>query len=450
MAPWEPLPVETNEDAVTDRILDGLAARLPGWVPVEGAPEVALAEEVGRETAATNALAVAASDLAVAGVGETVFGLQSLLGAQATMPVRLTVTGAGAVVPAGFTVVGVSDDGVEVAFELVEEVTSSGTTVDATMYARDVGATANGVPIGPLTVVTATSTVTAADATGASAGGVDPEGLTAYLSRLGDYIATLRPGGVRAKDLATLARNVTGVRRALGIDLLDPGRTVTDGVTTASSTTVTSATAAFTGTDVGRTISGGSIPAGATISTVVSATEITISAAATASATGVTLTLGDLTDVERTATVVPIDADGLPVSAAVKDAVAAELAEVREVNFVIRVDEPTYTPVHVDFTAVAETGADPATVQANVHAAISSHISPATWGATTEDPTSWTSVDVVRYLDLARVAGSAEGIAYLDTLTLNGGTADLTLAGPAPLPAPQSGSDPSTVTGTVS
>jgi hypothetical protein len=70
-------------------------------------------------------------------------------------------------------------------------------------------------------------------------------------------------------------------------------RTVTDGATTASSTTVTSATANFTSDDVGGAISGGSIPAGATITAVTDAATVTISAAATATATGVTVTIDD-------------------------------------------------------------------------------------------------------------------------------------------------------------
>jgi hypothetical protein len=69
-----------------------------------------------------------------------------------------------------------------------------------------------------------------------------------------------------------------------------PGlRSVADGVT-AASTTVTSATANFVAADVGATISGGSIPGGATIVSVGSTTSVTISAAATV-ATGVTLTI---------------------------------------------------------------------------------------------------------------------------------------------------------------
>ena len=69
-------------------------------------------------------------------------------------------------------------------------------------------------------------------------------------------------------------------------------RTVADGATN-SNTTVTSATAAFDSNDVGRTISGGSIPAGTTIASVTNATTVVISQAATTTATGVTLTISN-------------------------------------------------------------------------------------------------------------------------------------------------------------
>jgi len=65
-------------------------------------------------------------------------------------------------------------------------------------------------------------------------------------------------------------------------------RTVGDAVT-AVGTTLTSATAAFTYADVGRSVAGGSIPAGATIASVQSGTSATLSAAATAAANGVTV-----------------------------------------------------------------------------------------------------------------------------------------------------------------
>jgi len=68
-------------------------------------------------------------------------------------------------------------------------------------------------------------------------------------------------------------------------------RSVTDGVTTNTDATVTSATAIFRAEDVGKAISGTGIPAGATIATFTSATSVEISANATATATGVTLTI---------------------------------------------------------------------------------------------------------------------------------------------------------------
>ncbi len=72
---------------------------------------------------------------------------------------------------------------------------------------------------------------------------------------------------------------------------LHPGlRSVADG-TTAVSTAVTSATANFVASDVGATITGGTIPGGATIASVTNSTTIVLSAPATQVASGVTLTI---------------------------------------------------------------------------------------------------------------------------------------------------------------
>lgn len=68
-------------------------------------------------------------------------------------------------------------------------------------------------------------------------------------------------------------------------------RVVADGATTITSTTITSATAAFTATDIGRSVSGAGIPAGAQIVAITSATQAVISEAATATASGVVLTV---------------------------------------------------------------------------------------------------------------------------------------------------------------
>lgn len=70
------------------------------------------------------------------------------------------------------------------------------------------------------------------------------------------------------------------------------GRSVADGATTNTDQTVSSATAAFTTRDIGASIAGAGIPAGAFIVSVTNATTVEISAPATATAAGVTLTIG--------------------------------------------------------------------------------------------------------------------------------------------------------------
>jgi hypothetical protein len=65
-----------------------------------------------------------------------------------------------------------------------------------------------------------------------------------------------------------------------------------DGVTTSGSKTVTSATANFSTCDVGKTITGAGIPANAKIATFTNSTTVVLGAAATATATGVSLTVG--------------------------------------------------------------------------------------------------------------------------------------------------------------
>lgn len=69
------------------------------------------------------------------------------------------------------------------------------------------------------------------------------------------------------------------------------GRTVADGATTNASTTVTSATAAFTSRDVGGVIATTNLPVGTTIVSVTNATTVVVSAAATATGSSQAVTL---------------------------------------------------------------------------------------------------------------------------------------------------------------
>ncbi len=73
--------------------------------------------------------------------------------------------------------------------------------------------------------------------------------------------------------------------------LTTASRTVTDGVLN-STTTLTSATANFVSTDVGRLVTATGVTAGTTIASVTNSTTVVLSAAATATASGVSVTIG--------------------------------------------------------------------------------------------------------------------------------------------------------------
>jgi uncharacterized phage protein gp47/JayE len=152
----------------------------------------------------------------------------------------------------------------------------------------------------------------------------------------------------------------------------------------------------------------------------------------------------DEDDVPRCVTVVVAGPDGQPVSTETKDAVDALLQGRREVNFLVFVIDPTYTTINVVFTFTPYPDFDGATVAASAEAAVAEFLNPATFGAVPygEAPL-WLLDTKVRYLEVAEAINRTEGVWYIDTLTVNGGTTDVALAGPGPLP------DPGSITGTA-
>lgn len=101
----------------------------------------------------------------------------------------------------------------------------------------------------------------------------------------------IRPQVAEAFGDAFDAAAIHGTNSPFTDDLVTADHVFTDAATTNTDTTLTSATAAFKASDVGRPITGAGIPAATTIASVTSATEIELSAAATATATDVTVTI---------------------------------------------------------------------------------------------------------------------------------------------------------------
>lgn len=86
-------------------------------------------------------------------------------------------------------------------------------------------------------------------------------------------------------------------------------------------------------------------------------------------------------DVDRCVSIYPVDENGDPASSGTKAAIAALVAARREVNWIVRVADPTYHTIDVDITVSAEDGADHTTVSAAVAATLSDQVlNPALWG----------------------------------------------------------------------
>lgn len=134
--------------------------------------------------------------------------------------------------------------------------------------------------------------------------GVPAVGGTVHPKTAGGVAVTSWELACAAGEIATLNLDVVGMNGHIG------SRVVTDGVLN-STTLVTSATAAFSAKDVGKPIYGTGIPAGATIASVTSATNIVISAAATATGGSVTVTIGTaLATASYVASTVPLSFTG--------------------------------------------------------------------------------------------------------------------------------------------
>lgn len=436
------LPVTVDPDQLTALALDTLASTFPGYVSREGTLDTLLLEQFAAMASESAQVASLVPLSIFQYFGTSLVNVPPIIGAEALIPTTWTMIDTkGYTVPAGTVIAYPLSGNESVLFATQADFTvPPGSTSTATggveVAATAVGVFANGLAGGPMTLVDSLAYVASVTSTAISSGGADPETLTAYLARLREQLQLLTPRPILASDFAALAQNIAGVGRALGLDNYWPGRTVTDGVLNAT-TTLTSATAAFTANDVGRTVTATGVPAGTTISSFTNSTTVVLSAAATVSATAVTVTFGALTNAERAVTVAVVDSSGNVVPTPVSTLVQTTLQAERETNFVVTVVGPTYTTVSVSYQGVVTAGSNTNTVETAVNQALTSYLSPASWGGGSQIPPAWDrTATAVRYLTIARVIEDVPGVNYLTSLQIGAptlGTTDLTLTGPAPL-----------------
>jgi hypothetical protein len=295
----------------------------------------------------------------------------------ATGTARITlVDTAGHTVPAGAQL-----DVGGVAFQTVTDTTApaGASTVDVPIVAVDAGANGSGLTGSVGLVAPTLIWVDSITLVGQTTGGADGETPDDYVNRLPDELPTLSPKVVLIADAESRARRNPTVMRALALDNYIPAGP------------------------------GGSPPA--------------------------------VTNAEGAITVAVHDASGADPGSAVRGDIQADIESNRIAGITAAIIPPTYTRLDVEFTATAQPGWDASSVEVAVRQALLDYLSPVTWGATgADDPTGWQDEPTVYRNDLIGVVKSVRGVRHVESLTLaryggTQGTADITLDGPASLPA---------------
>lgn len=393
------IELETNVDqgSLLQDFYDFMADRFPGWVPAAANPEAVLAEGFASLAAETLDLAADVPDEIFMQFGRTIVNIPPQEAARATADTTWTlIDDAGYTIEEG-TQIAISDPAGEPhAFEVDQDVVVlAGATATAAgevaVTAIEEGAAASGLTAAP-DLLDSLDFVGSIALVGATAGGEDAEDPVAYRDRLARELQLMAPRPILPNDFAVLVRdNVAGIARAVAIDGYDPG------------------------------------------------------------SPGTYDPADPLTWTPRMIAIAGTDAAGANLSVGVKAAADAYLQSQREVSFVVNMIDPSRTTVDVQYTVKGYPTFDPAALEATVDQALTDYLSPINWGkplAQGDDPGAWLNATKVRYLEVAEVINRVDGVDYIVDLQIRVaagafGTADLDLAGAAPL------TEPGAITGTV-
>jgi hypothetical protein len=147
-------------------------------------------------------------------------------------------------------------------------------------------------------------------------------------------------------------------------------------------------------------------------------------------------------------TVAVIDENGADPGSTIRDAGELMQQDKSVAGLTVHWIAATYTTATIVFAGIADSNYAPAEVEARAEQAVLDYISPANHGLPTEgDQRRWIDRPIIRRQDIITVLNNVLGFDHYTSLTLNGSSsADITLTGPAGLPAP---APTSTVSGTV-
>lgn len=123
--------------------------------------------------------------------------------------------------------------------------------------------------------------------------------------------------------------------------------------------------------------------------------------------------------------------------------IAGWLQSLREINFIVNVINPIYSPIYVTVTVVAIAGYDATTVQLSVQSALLSYLSPPNWGVPISSGFGyqWVNATTINQSSLTSIVQAALGVSYVvdgtlcfDVVPSPSNTTDLVIPGPVALP----------------
>ncbi len=458
-----------------------MQARVPGWRQIDGAPDSALLDVMAFQAAVIAGQASGTLDSLYRYAGASLFGVQpfdaTFASADSTWTLTDDAVALGATIEAGTEVKVLVTATESVGFRVTADVVvapGAGVTApgEVPLVALVSGAGGSGLS-GVAQKVTPVDAVASIEIEGISQGGQDAEEDEAYLDRLTRRLRRLTFGIVRAEDAEDAARDIPGIARALVIDnyvagvneLQDlavtsasggsltytwSGQTTAAVAFNADAATVELAMEALSNISVGDVeCTGGPLntaPVRVEFKNLlgqqnVAAITFTSSLTGGGAAASVTTARAGSAAIANTAksfTFVPVNIAGLPVSAAIKAALIADMELGRERGFIFTFMDPVYTTVDLAFDFTTYPGYDPAIVKVAAEAAGVAALSPANHGLLPfGDVLAWIDQPSVYYSEVYAALNAVVGLNRVADVTLNGVlNGDVALPGVGGLPLP--------------
>jgi hypothetical protein len=391
--PFVDLLIDNDPELLSDEIVEQIQEAFEGWEPAEAALTYWLAQSFARVQSTLRDQAATTAKEAFKTFGQTIVNIPPILPAPATAESTWTMADdQGYTIPDGTLVAIAASGDVSYGFQTVGEVVvPNGRTAteagEVILQAVEAGEEANGLTADP-TLIDSLSFVDAIALTSTTSGGVDAEDEDIYLNRLTEALQLISLSLTVGRDFEIDARAVAGIERALCIPGFDPG--------------------------------------------------------------------DESEDNPLMFTVFPVDADGEAVGEPVKDELELRQSLKIPSGVINHVADPTYTEVDAETEIVVLAGYDSAAVIAAVEEALAAYLSPARWGTPTAgDATTssaWENATFVFYNEVIAEIDRVQGVDRVSRLLIGEadlgsgsgsgsgagglGTADVELAGPAPLTRP--------------